>query len=97
MFREQHALLHPEEGSWSLLVATPKPGAEGGYWDNAYHFGDRSKGVGSTVTLFPILQPIAIFFLTALSAILSIIMLYLVFRRTPEQSTRKKMSSDAKG
>jgi hypothetical protein len=80
-----------EAGRFSRAV--PKAGSTGAYWDNAYHFGDRNKGDGSTKTFFPILQPVIILMLTALSAALAALAIYLVLRPTPEQSQRRKLAA----
>jgi hypothetical protein len=46
----------PVDGRFSLV--TPRPPATGGYWDNAYHYGGDKNG--TTVTFFPILQPLVL-------------------------------------
>jgi hypothetical protein len=68
--------------------ATPKTGFSADHWDNAYHYGNREEGRGSTVTYFPIVQPYAIRALSVLSAAMAAIVLFLVFRRTPDQIAR---------
>jgi hypothetical protein len=57
---------HPDAGRYSTVA--PIAPAEGGYWNDRYHYGDiRPKSSwGKSVTFYPILQPIAIFILTAL-------------------------------
>jgi hypothetical protein len=81
-YRESvHLCTKSDAGRYSLAV--PKDGATAGYWDNAYHYGDKNGPNGSSVTFFPILQPAAIFALTALSAGLSGLVLFLVFRASP--------------
>ena len=90
--RSIHLCTKKEAGRYSL--ANPKLGTEAGYWDNAYHYGDLDEGEGGTVTFFPILQPFVIYLLTALSAVLSAFALFFVFRRTPEQSLRRKIASE---
>lgn len=80
-----------DAGRYSL--AAPKPGASADYWTNAYHYGDRSGGDGSTVTFFPILEPLIILLVTAVSAVLSGIALFLVLRPTPEIRIRKALET----
>jgi uncharacterized membrane protein YbaN (DUF454 family) len=82
-----HLCTKKDAGIYSL--AEPRPGTKASYWENAYHYGHRIGGKG-TVTFFPILQPVIILILTAFSVILGAIALFLVFRRTPEQSMRKR-------
>ena len=85
-----HLCTKKEAGLYSL--ASARPGTPAGFWDNAYHYGNRDEGEGSTVTFFPILQPAIIYLLTCLSALLGSIALYFVFRPTPERVLRRKLA-----
>jgi hypothetical protein len=78
-----HLCTKADAGRYSL--AQPKQAGQAGYWDNAYHYGQR-VGNGGTVTFFPILQPSIILLLTAFAALLSAVDLFLIFRRTPQQA-----------
>ncbi|MUT27352.1 MULTISPECIES: trypsin-like peptidase domain-containing protein [Mesorhizobium] len=53
-----HYCTHPDAGPFS--VVTPKPGAQGGYINNAYHYGKRDLAPPSSVTIFPVIQPLLI-------------------------------------
>jgi hypothetical protein len=88
-----HLCTKSDAGRYSL--AEPKPGAIAHYWNNAYHYGDRGRPKGS-VTFFPIFQPVAIIALTVLSAGLSALALFLVFRPPPDRPTRWRKSEAAK-
>ncbi|MEM5471115.1 serine protease [Hoeflea sp. AS60] len=59
----------PSEGLMDLVE--PINGKEGGYWDNAYHFGPADADKGSTVTFFPVLQQAVILGLTFLSFVVA--------------------------
>lgn len=67
---------HPDAGRYSTV--TPWPPAKGRYWDNGYHYGDQAWERGTTVTFFPILQPIVILGLT----VLALTLYALALRRT---------------
>ncbi len=84
--RSIHLCTTNEAGRYSL--ATAKPGTVAGYRDNAYHYGECDGGDGSTVTFFPILQPVLLMLLTAFSAVLTAVALFLVFRMKPGQLLR---------
>ncbi len=72
-----HLCTHPEAGRYHLV--TPKPGFSGGYWNNAYHYGERSVDGGS-VTFFPILQPVIVELLSLLALALAGLLMWEVFR-----------------
>jgi len=66
--------------------ASPQNGQTGAYWNNAYHYGDRSKvpcdAVGArsgSVTFFPLLQPIVLWLLAAACVVLTGTLLLRVF------------------
>lgn len=66
-------------------LVTQVNGADGCYWDNCYHYGWPKTGAtklsdGDTVTFWPILQPIVILMITAISSLLSFSALILIFR-----------------
>jgi len=84
--RSVHLCTKSEVGRYSRAIA--RTGADTAYVDNAYHFGDCDRGEGSTVTYYPIIQPIVILALTALSAALSAIALFLIFRGRPNHLLR---------
>lgn len=54
--RETPLCPHADAGLYSTVK--PRPPASGGFWDNAYHYGGDKNG--TTVTFFPILQPLAL-------------------------------------
>lgn len=84
--------VHPEAGRYRL--AEPVSGAPGGYVDNAYHIGahDRAKtrDVPGSVTFFPILQPVVLIGLFALSLFLAARLLWRIVRRA-----RRTIDADA--
>lgn len=49
---------HPDAGRYSTV--TPKPGAEGGYWKNRYHYGDVRPRGRQSMSFFPTLQPVVV-------------------------------------
>jgi hypothetical protein len=53
-----HYCTHREAGPFSIV--TPKSGYAGGYFENAYQYGDRALGPTYSATFFPILQPLLI-------------------------------------
>jgi len=63
-------------------VVTPKPGSDGGYIDNAYHYGDRSLKQPNSVTFFPIAQPLLIWVLYLVSVAMAGLIGFRVFRRS---------------
>jgi hypothetical protein len=77
-----HLCTHPDAGLYSLVA--PKPPSTGKYWDNAYHYGDRTrkssdgKSVANSVTFFPILQPIIIIIIYVACAALTGLALFLI-------------------
>ncbi len=74
-------------------LAQPKAGtaAKGGYWQNAYHFGDLvGEQPPRSFTFFPILQPVFVAFLTFVAAIWAGRTFWLVFR--PSRSRARPRS-----
>ncbi|ESZ10154.1 hypothetical protein X737_32140 [Mesorhizobium sp. L48C026A00] len=69
--------LHSSAGRMQLV--TPKGDRKGGYFDNAYHYGNHGAENGGSVTFFPILQPLVIYGLSALSLVLAGMLLFSVF------------------
>nr|WP_295463865.1 serine protease [Mesorhizobium sp.] len=74
------------DGVWLYNFASPQKSQAGAYWNNAYHYGDRSKvpcgAAGSrsgSVTFFPLLQPIVLWLLTAVCVVLASKLLLRVF------------------
>jgi hypothetical protein len=61
------------------LVPPGLPG-RGGYFENSYHIGGLDRSVPASVTFFPILQPIALWALTALCVWLSAQLVWRVAR-----------------
>jgi hypothetical protein len=90
-----HLCTKSDAGRYSL--AAPKPGHTAGYWENAYHYGDRDHGGTGSVTFFPILQPVVISALTVLWTALSALAMYAVFRPTPERAIRRQLSKEIAG
>lgn len=76
---------HPCAGRYSLV--TPGNGAKGGYVDNAYHYGDLKAEKPNSVTFFPILQPLAIYALSAWSLVLAVLLTRTIFQ-PPSRSRR---------
>ena len=68
---------HPEAGRYSTVK--PRPPATGGYWDNAYHYGGDKNG--TTVTFFPILQPVVLHGLALVATLIQIAALFRTFWR----------------
>ncbi len=61
--RNQSFCPHPG-GRWRLM--SPAPGYEGGYFDDAYRYGQQRDGVSRVaVTFFPVLQPLAVLAVSA--------------------------------
>jgi hypothetical protein len=61
------------------LVPPAEPG-KGGYFDNAYQIGAHDRRVPRSVTFFPIIQPVILWALTALSVWLSVLLLWCLAR-----------------
>lgn len=74
--------LAPSAGLMELVE--PVNGEDGGYWDNAYHFGPLEAGRDGTVTFFPILQQGVILVLTFLSFALAGLLTYRIFAKPAE-------------
>jgi hypothetical protein len=70
---------HLEAGRFSTVH--PRPPAQGGYWNNAYQYGDARPGTRQTVTFWPILQPLAVFFLTGSALVLQALAARATFSR----------------
>lgn len=68
---------HIAAGRYSIV-----PGTELKYFDNTYHFGDLQAKNPNSVTFFPIFQPIAVIFLSILSAALGILIIIRVFQHS---------------
>ncbi len=82
-----HLCVHPQAGRYSLVRA--KEGSTGAYWDNAYHYGDRVVGRnGGSVTYYPILQPIIVYFLSGAAVVLACLAMFRIFRsaRPPDDA-----------
>lgn len=77
---------HPDAGRYSTV--TPRPPAEGRYWDNGYHYGDETWERGTTITFFPILQPAVVLLLTGLALALNALALHRTCRRTNRFATK---------
>jgi hypothetical protein len=86
---------HKDAGRYSTVTA--KPPAVGGYWNNAYHYGDAQpkKETRPTATFFPILQPIAVILFTAAAIALQGFAAITSFSRRvfPKSSERPSSSS----
>ena len=67
------------EGAGRYCLAPVRNGAEGGYWNNHYRYGEDRHGNHDTVTFFPILQPVVLEVLTLLALILLVSGLNRVF------------------
>jgi hypothetical protein len=73
---------HCEAGRYSLVK--PKPGSDGRYLDNAYHYGNLSSKhgqQGNSVTFFPVVQPAIILALYLASVAMAALLAFWVFRR----------------
>lgn len=85
---------HPQAGRLSLVK--PRPGAKGGYWENAYHYGDLSLRKPNSVTFFPVAQPLAIASLSLASLVLAGMLVLRVFRR-PSRIAADGLASPSAG
>jgi len=74
--RSNHLCQYPHANLYTF--AAPKVPEKGGYWDNYYHFSDESEK-GSSVTMYPFLQPMLILYLTLLSLVFMCGALYRTF------------------
>lgn len=84
---------HCEAGLYSRV--TPKPGSDGGYIDNAYHYGNLSPSPNqqpNSVTFFPIAQPLIISVLYLASVAMAGLLGFRVFRRPSRLAPREQDS-----
>jgi hypothetical protein len=78
---------HPDAGIYSTVK--PRPPATGGFWDNAYHYGGDKNG--TTVTFFPILQPVILQGLALVATLIQIAALLRTFWNGDWPRFRKKL------
>jgi len=75
-------------------IAQPKPGYKGGYWKNAYHYGDYRGSGRQSASFWPILQPVVVIALSILTLVLNAWAVLFVFR---DHRARLLESRDVEG
>ncbi|MER8512120.1 serine protease [Mesorhizobium sp. M1060] len=83
--RSNHLCQHPEAGRYSMVK--PASPDKGGFWSNYYHYGEISIE-NESVTFFPILQPLIVNLLTALTVALYGAALWRTFRSCGNDSPK---------
>ena len=92
--RSNHLCQYPEAGRYSLVK--PASPDKGGLWNNYYHYGEISIE-NESVTFFPILQPLIVNLLTALTVALYGAALWRTFRRDGDESPKHLARSGKSG
>jgi hypothetical protein len=79
--------LHPVPVRARYALVTPIRKADGGYWDNAYHYGTNER----SVTYFPILQPVLSLISLTFSTVLALVAFVRIFGGSLREPWRRSV------